>query len=549
MNTMNNQNPQNNNQNQPPYIPPNAYSTTYESSKHSSAMSEEEKEKRAKHFSFFSIGSIIYAVFYTFCLYKNSSGITYPFFIGGTLFYFFLSLKKLEISAKKDSIFYIISLILLGVSTFCTDNVYIHFMNKAGIFVLALSMMIHNFCMDKEWEFVKYLFAILELIFGSIGSIFRPFTDFSLYLKSRKSGDAKESSKVKYVFWGILISIPLIIIVLSLLVSADAVFDSFISSIFENIQIPENWFGITFTIIFAFFASYSMITFLEKRQISKDILPKHTREPVLAITITSILSVIYMIFCGIQIMYLFWGNMELPYGYTYAEYARQGFFQLMVVCLINLLLVLICLNQFKESKILKVILTIISLCTYIMIASSAMRMIIYIKFYYLTFLRIFVLWSLFVIFLLITGVLATIYKSNFPLFKYSMIVVTVLYIVFSFSHVDYFIAKCNVSNMEERSQSDFFERSGYSDIRYLQNLSADAAPILINEYNSSVYTTLSDSDKIMDYEFSSDFSYDNSWQYYYISNMITKSQQINGRNFNLSRAMARGLLIQNGVNF
>ncbi len=540
MNTINNQNPQNNQQQ--PYTPPNAYSTTYESSKSNPAFSQEEKEKRVRHFSFFSIGSIIYAIFYTFCLYRNSSGITYPFFIGGTLFYFFLSLKKLEISAKKDSLFYIISLMLLGISTFCTDNIYIQLMNKAGIFVLALSMMIHNFCMDQDWEFVKYLFAILETIFGSIGSLFRPFSDFSLYLKLRKGEDAKEDSKVKYVFWGIVISIPLIIIIISLLVSADAVFGSFIRNIIESIKIPENWFGITFTVIFAFFASYCMITFLEKRQISKDVIPKHTREPVLAITITSILSVIYMIFCGIQIVYLFWGNMELPAGYTYAEYARQGFFQLMFVCLINLFLVLICLNQFKDSKVLKAILTIISLCTYIMIASSAMRMLIYIKYYYLTFLRIFVLWALFVIFLLITGVLATIYKPNFPLFKYSMIVVTVLYIGFSFSHVDYFIAKCNVSNMAERNQSDFFERDGYSDIRYLQNLSADAAPILINEENASVYA-------IYDGEDSSDFSYDNSWQYYYISKMIKKSQQINARNFNISRAMARGLLTKNGVNF
>ncbi len=547
MNNINNQNPQNNYQQ--PYAPPNAYRATYDSSTHNQAMIEEEKEKRAKHFSFFSIGSIIYALFYTFCLYQNSSGITYPFFIGGTLFYFFLSLKKLGITAKKDSIFYIISLMLLGISTFCTDNVYIHFMNKAGIFVLALSMMIHNFYMDKDWEFVKYLFAILETIVGSIGSIFRPFTDFSLYRKYKKGEDAKEDSKAKYVFWGILISIPLIFIVLSLLASADAVFNSFIISIFESIQIPENWFGITFTIIFAFLASYSMITFLEKRQISKDVLPKHTSEPVLAITITSILSIIYMIFCGIQIIYLFWGNMELPAGYTYAEYARQGFFQLMFVCLINLLLVLICLNQFKESKILKAILTIISLCTYIMIASSAMRMIIYIKYYYLTFLRIFVLWSLFVIFLLITGVLATIYKSNFPLFKYSMIVVTVLYIGFSFSHVDYFIAKCNVSNMTDRNESDFFERDGYSDIRYLQDLSADAAPILINKYNASVYATINESEEVTEYESSLDFSYDYSWQYDYISNMITKSQQINARNFNLSRAIARGLLIKNGVDF
>ena len=46
------------------------------------SLSEEEKEKRIRHFRLFSMTSVIYALFYTFCLYKNASGITYPFFTG-----------------------------------------------------------------------------------------------------------------------------------------------------------------------------------------------------------------------------------------------------------------------------------------------------------------------------------------------------------------------------------------------------------------------------------------------------------------------------------
>jgi len=77
-------------------------------------------------------------------------------------------------------------------------------------------------------------------------------------------------------------------------------------------------------------------------------------------------------------MYLFIGNMQLPEGYTYSGYAREGFFQLLAVCILNLLLVLICLYLFRENIVLKLILTLISGCTYIMILSSALRMIMYI---------------------------------------------------------------------------------------------------------------------------------------------------------------------------
>ena len=69
-----------------------------------------------EHFSFFGIGSLLYAIFYTFCLYKNASGITYPFFVAGTLFYFFFSMQKLGVPYKKSSIFYLVSIQLLGSS-------------------------------------------------------------------------------------------------------------------------------------------------------------------------------------------------------------------------------------------------------------------------------------------------------------------------------------------------------------------------------------------------------------------------------------------------
>ena len=41
-----------------------------------------------KNYAFFGGASALYALFYTFCLYRNASGITWPFFVAGTLVYF-----------------------------------------------------------------------------------------------------------------------------------------------------------------------------------------------------------------------------------------------------------------------------------------------------------------------------------------------------------------------------------------------------------------------------------------------------------------------------
>lgn len=501
----------------------------------SDGLSEEEKEKRVRHFRLFSITSVIYALFYTFCLYKNASGITYPFFTGGTLFCFFLSLKKLGISAKKDSIFYMIAILLLGISTFCTDSSNIISMNKAGIFVLFFVLMIHNFYGDSQWNFSKYMKSILQTIFGSIGVIGRPISDFGLFMKARK--DEKETKKPygQYIFIGILISIPLLFVIMMLLCSADMVFASIVDDIFSSLKIPQNFFSICRTILFSFFASYCIIAYLVKRTIKEEIVDKRTGEPVLAITVTSILSAVYLLFCAVQIIYLFTGSMELPIGYSYAAYAREGFFQLLFICFLNLCIVLICLGRFKEHNILKAIMTVISLCTYIMIASSALRMLMYIKSYDLTFLRIFVLWSLAVIFLLMSGVLINIYKEKFPLFKYSMVVVTVFYIGLSFSHPDYFIAKYNISQMLSNPDT-------HHDTIYLAFLSADAAPAILDEETLIRLTDISEDKNAYSALHQTRYAGD-SWMDEYATRISFHNQRIEMegtkiRAFNLSRFIA-----------
>ena len=50
-------------------------------------------------------------------------------------------------------------------------------------------------------------------------------------------------------------------------------------------------------------------------------------------------------------------------------YAREGFFQLLTVGFINLAIVLVCMTFFRESRLLKAVLTVMSLCTFVMIAS------------------------------------------------------------------------------------------------------------------------------------------------------------------------------------
>ena len=158
------------------------------------------------------------------------------------------------------------------------------------------------------------------------------------------------------------------------------------------------------------------------------------------------MAVLYMIYCGVQIIYLFMGfDKGLPAGVTYAEYARSGFFELLFVSFINFFLVLASNAFFAKNKFLKILLFMISGCTFIMIGSSAYRMILYIKQYHLTFLRVMVLWFLLVLTLFIIGLLMEIQQKKFSLFRYMVVVMMCCYIPFVYSRPEALIAEYNIS--------------------------------------------------------------------------------------------------------
>ncbi|MBO4809067.1 MAG: DUF4173 domain-containing protein [Lachnospiraceae bacterium] len=482
-------------------------------------------------FMFFAPLTLAYAIFYTFCMYKNQGGITFPFFIAGTVAYLYLCVTKLGATFKKSSYFSLACAVLIGIATPLTGNEQFWFYNKCAIFMLVVSVALGQFYDTGNWGLGKYFTAFMRQCFGSFSCIIRPFTDAHEYNKDKPKGKSKT---FLYVTLGILISIPLCVVVVSLLADADAVFRESVRMITELINV-EDATAIAFRILWGFVGTYMFLAYICKKMVKEKTGDSKVFEPIIAITITSILSFIYILFSGIQIAYLFLGNLKLPTGYTYAQYAREGVFQLFGVSLINLVIVLICISIFRESKALNVILTIFTACTYIMIASSAMRMYMYVNAYYLSVDRILVIWALATMAILLVGVLVNIYKKDFKLFDFFRIVVTVCYIVLAFARPDYICAKVNLA------------RPDYKDFSYIVELSSDAAePVYehlksINfgfpeDGNIDTYQRILDSRNIFMYDH--DIKEDE-YGYAYIYRIAddTEGMTLRKFNFSLNRAM------------
>lgn len=452
-------------------------------------MSDEEKKQRSSVFGMMIIPTAIYAIVYTICIYDNLAGLLMAVFAIATLLYCNYIMRRMGVAIKRSSVFYMAVMILLGISNGTTGDSVIIFFNTVFMFLLIVVFLLHNHYDDSKWGPFKYLCSICSAVFESIPCLDDFFKDASCYAKDSEN---EKKRSLFGVLIGVAISIPLLAVIISLLYSADIVFAAFLRDTFHlNIGTA---IGVMITLIFGFASAYCGMRFIGKRKIPEAVKEHKTFEPVVAITTLSLTAIIYLFFSVIQIVYLFIGNMTLPDGYTYARYAREGFFELLTVCILNVIIVLFVMNWFKENKFIRLLLTIISVCTYVMIASSALRMTMYINAYHLSRLRIMVLWGLAAIAILLIGIIITIYKSDFPLFKYTLIITGTAYLILSFSHMDYFIARYNLSaDRREFTEAECDADTGWSirpeyddvrgiyytnyyDLDYLTTLSTDAAP-------------------------------------------------------------------------
>lgn len=491
-------------------------------------LQEEKEAKEQKRGAWFfqklAPASLIYTMIYTICRYQNVSGITIPFWVMAVIGYACYALKIMNKKVKKDSIFLIVVMLLLGICTFTTGNIWIIWLNDAALFLLLVCFLLKNLKDEGNWDFDRYIAGVVTAVSGAVGAVGRPFSDGNAFVKMRKK---KEDTKAKYVTAGILLAIPCVLFLSVLLMSADMVFKNLVTGFLGEFHFPARMTGIIFMMLFGFFSSYCGVRYLTKEQESEKKQERRKGESVFAITVTAFIAVLYLVFCGIQIMYLFIGKMKLPAGMTYAQYARSGFFQLLFVCILNLILVLSVEKYFQKHKVLDAILLVISGCTMIMTASSAWRMLLYIRAYYLTFLRVAVLAALVVIALLLCGTMAYILRPSFPLLKYGVAVVSVGYLVFAFSHVDYLIASYNLAQIEKQECTTYVKQYEAADYEYLSTLSTDAAPAIhayLKEHPQAGCAK-------------TEYGYFD-WKNVYTSKIRLESEHTTWRNFNISKYAA-----------
>ena len=455
----------------------------------------------------------VYALFYTFCLYRNRMGITFPVFALGTAGLFLLYLRLSGRALKKGSTLYLAGVSLLGLNVCLTSNEIVILFDKGFIFLLFFMLFLHNLYDDSSWDVSKYTLSLLACVLSAVKFLPRPVKDLGAYLRGRAGATSTTSISevvcsqeasglqetsgvvcsasaalgsqetsgvvcsvlvkpaVLYVMTGLGICVPLLAVILPLLLSSDAVFMNFFEGLFDfSIEVDPG--SLLLMVVVVFVVSYGMLCRFGQpmKFVAAPVTDKRKNSPVIAITVNLVLLLVYLLYCGIQVICLFMRRGTLPEGYTYSGYAHEGFFQLVFVCLINIVLVLLCRKYSADNVVLKALLCLISACTYVMIASAAYRMYLYIDVYKLTFLRLYVLWALAVIAVIMAGIIVYLFRSGMPFARFAACVLVSLWMLFAYAKPDYLIAAYNIQYHDDDS--------------YILRLSFDAVPA-IEKYDES----------------------------------------------------------------
>lgn len=403
------------------------------------------------------IVSLILAIWSVVLFYGKQIGLSMLLFIIPITYYLIFILEKNNKIENNKAKILLIPIILLASTYLIYDNQFFNNLNLIVIPVLIIIMLVSLFTNVFNLEF--WIEKAVELIFDPIAYLGETLKKIKLSILRKFKLKSKDNNNSKKVFKGLLITIPIALVIIGMLASADQEFSSVLYSVirvigkaFGNMQFMEIAVRLVLIIIVFIYLSSFFDNIISNFKIEKEDKEDNDQKDNTTIKmIITTLNIIYLVFSIIQIKALIVRDEYI----NYADYARQGFFQLMIISVINLIMILIAKSKsYKNNKFTNIMCLLMILFTFILIVSSAIRMYFYEQAYGYTFLRLAVYFTLLTeAILLIPTILYVLNKKKNLLKTYFSIIVT-MYVIINLVNIDNIIASRNVTRYIETGKID-----------------------------------------------------------------------------------------------
>ena len=316
--------------------------------------------------------------------------------------------------------------------------------------VLCHAPLLDGDLISQLYKAISAYFLRYSAAFGAIASAI-----------GRGEKSKKGARTIGYIFLGLGLAI-LPTVMIGALLSYDASFTALLDNIFDFSF--EKVFARIWDIIVAILlgsAFYSLMrTSLHREELpeKKKIEFHHSaiQRPILYAAVTPILILYALFFISQKDYYLSAFTKTLPEGLTFAEYAREGFFELCTVACINALLLLVFSLLMKKKEGSREILRrvyqgVIAFFTLILIATAFSKMFLYIDTYGLTHKRVYASWLMAVLALLFVAILVKQFFKKLPFVKVALVITVLMLALITLPNIDGVIADYNVEGYLDKT--------------------------------------------------------------------------------------------------
>lgn len=411
-------------------------------------------------------------VVFDLLFFEKLPGISFPIYIIFALTALIGVARYEERALPKTALYMVPLLLFFSFMVFVRAGDFLTFINVVvTLFLLALFVQLTLRPDLRMYVFGDYSTRLLRLPF-------RVLTHTGEVFRSAMPGRAffAQHQAAPQVMRGILIALPVLFLFVLLFSSADLVFREYVDGLF-SFNISEELFGQTVLFLLVTITFAGVFGLLGKRE-QTGIAEQTTQKPrkfgsiEMSILFGS-LNALFLLFILIQVTYLFGGvNNVIGGDFTYAEYARKGFFELIAVAGLTLLLIftaerlLLRDRQMHEFRF-KLLSGMLIAQVLIIMVSAFKRLRLYESAYGFTSARmlsyIFLAWLAVVFVILLYKIFAD-RREHF--FAFSVFVSVMAFLVFiNCFNVDAVVARKNIAR---------YQAIGKVDLAYLGNLSPDA---------------------------------------------------------------------------
>ena len=414
---------------------------------------------------------------FDYFFFRQQPGLSFPVYVA-LLFFVFLALaKRFQTTLDKSIIYLAGPLFFFSIMVYVRSSEFLAFLNLAITYYLLI--LIANGALGSKILSNTIADYFKPLILIPLNTLDKLFVALANIVASRSRKNEKTRGKI---LRGIIMAVPVLILFVFLLSSADIIFKQYVDKIFSIQITPETVFRtiliLSVTGIFTGVFTYALLLPKNKFSVGRSETTRGRLDIIEGSVFLGSIDLLFLSFILIQVTYLFGGKRNIAIeGATYAEYARSGFFQLLAVSVISFLLIWLTEKYiFQENEghllIFKLLSGFLIFEVMVIMASGFKRLQLYENAFGFTSLRFyshsFVIW-LAVVFLFF--LIKIVFDKPEKMLAFSTFVSILIFLAaLNIINPDAFIARQNIARFQEAKKLD---------ANYLSTLSDDAVSELV----------------------------------------------------------------------